>query len=105
MMRQLARTVTDHSPFRSPLSGCRRYRGRSRAFGVLAASRTVSDAFNRLYKVWPYSAAAAALIEAFQRSMLKALDHPEPECKVTIVTCQVGFVSVVLITRWPFHGE
>ena len=74
-------SVMDHSPFRSPLSGCRRYPGQIESFRRGGGIENGEDAFNRLHKVWPYSAAIAALIEAFQRAMLKALDHPDQSVK------------------------
>jgi len=68
-------------PFQVTLKWVQAIPGQIESFRRVGGIENGEDAFNRFYKVWPYSAAVAALIEAFQRSMLKALDHPGQSVK------------------------
>jgi hypothetical protein len=74
-MRQLARTVTDHNPFRSPLSLVQAIARYIQALRCRGGVKHREDSFNRVHQVRPYPAPVAAFIETFQATMLETPNH------------------------------
>jgi hypothetical protein len=85
-MRQLARTVTDHSPLKSLLL-VQAVAGEMQSLRRCGGIENRENSLNRIQEVGADPTSVAAFIEAFQASMLKAPNH-QSYCKVIIVTCQ-----------------
>ena len=74
-MRQLARTLTDHIPFMSPLSWWNAIARNVQSLRRAGIVENRQHARYRFQQVGTYPAPVAAFIEPFENAMFEAPDH------------------------------
>jgi hypothetical protein len=73
-MRQLARTVTDQTPRKSPFSG-QPVAGEVERLWQRGAIQTAKDVLHRFQQIRAYPAAVVACIEPLEAAVLEAPNH------------------------------